>query len=40
MISIGGVIGQGLFLSSGANLNAAGKEIRQIKSAIRLNFIC
>lgn len=25
MISLGGVIGQGLFLSAGANLNAAGK---------------
>jgi hypothetical protein len=26
MISLGGVIGQGLFLSAGANLSAAGKK--------------
>lgn len=27
MISLGGVIGQGLFLSAGANLAAAGKSL-------------
>jgi amino acid permease len=32
MISIGGVIGQGLFLSSGANLNAAGKNNKKKSS--------
>jgi amino acid permease len=31
MISLGGVIGQGLFLSAGANLNAAGKFLLKKK---------
>lgn len=39
MISLGGVIGQGLFLSAGANLEAAGKFIYIYNYSLHLSII-